>query len=138
MDLLSLIPAALSFLGGMFGGNKTTTTASTPANSPALEAAAGKLFTEAEKTFTKPYQQYTGDRTANATASRAALDPLMTKITGQVQGGMSDANGYQARIRSLMNSGPARVTVPSMVQGGAQVGYQPLTSPAPLPPMPVV
>ena len=133
MDLFSLIPAALGALGGLFGGNNQTQTTSTPVVDPLVKSSMTNLLNRANANAARPYQAYTGDRTANPTDSRTQLNPLMAQISQKVSGGMGDANGYKARIASLMNGGPARVTVPSMVPGGASVGYQ---GQGPVPPIP--
>lgn len=132
MDWLSLIPAGISLLSGLFGGNKKTTT-STTGNSPQLDAAAKKIMTEAGKVFAKPYKPYTGQRVAPMTASRTALNPLMAQIGGKVQGQLTDANGLQGRARELLNMGPQRVSIPTMVPGGPQASMNPAPTMAPLP-----
>ena len=125
LDWLSLIPAGISLLGGLFGGgNKSTTTSG---NSPELNAAAKKIMTEAGKIYSKPYQQYTGQRVAPMTASRTAMNPLMGQINHVVQNQLTDANGMQGRARQLLNMGPQRISVPNMVNGGPTVS-------APIPP----
>lgn len=132
--LFGLIPAALSALGGLFGGGQnTSTTTSTPVMDPQVKAATSSLISKAMANFGKPYQQYTGQRTAGPTASRQALDPLMSSISSKVMGGLNDSSGYQGRVRNLLNQGPSRVTVPSMVSGGAQVGMAPMPNVPQLP-----
>lgn len=134
LDWLSLIPAGISLLGGLFGGNSNKTTTTTQSqNSPQLEAAAKKIMTEAGKIYSKPYQAYTGQRVAGPTASRTQLNPLMTSIGSKVQGQLSDASGLQARARQLLNAGPQRISVPTMVPGGPSVGMAPSPTVAPLP-----
>lgn len=121
--LFGLIPAALSALGGLFGGGQnTSTTTSTPVMDPQVKAATSSLISKAMANFGKPYQQYTGQRVAGPTAARTQLDPLMSSISGNVMGGLNDASGYRGRVRNLLNQGPSRVSVPSMVPGGATVG----------------
>ena len=132
MDWLSLIPAGISLLSGLFGGNKNTSTTTT-GNSPELTAAAKKIMTEAGKVFAKPYQAYPGQRVAPTTASRQALAPFMASIGNKVQGGLNDANGLQARARELMGTGPQRVSIPTMVPGGPQASMNALPSMSAMP-----
>lgn len=133
MDWLSLIPAGISLLSGLFGGKKETT--SKTGNSPELDAAAKKIMTEAGKVFAKPYQAYPGQRVAPTTASRGALGSMMGSIGNKVQGGLNDASGLQARARELMGIGPQRVSIPTMVSGGPQASMnaQPSLSAMPTP-----
>lgn len=127
MNWFSLIPAALGALGGLFGlgGSQptTSTTSSTTQIDPALKAAGQEALTKAHSIWQQPYQQYTGERVAGPTASRAALDPLMSTIGQQVNAGLSDANGYQTRISSLLGRGPGHITAPTLVPGGATASY---------------
>lgn len=131
MDWLSLIPAGISLLSGLFGGGNKQTTQT--GNSAQLDAAAKKIMTEAGKVFAKPYKPYTGQRVAPMTASRTALDPLMSQIGGKVQGQLTDANGLQGRARELLNMGPQRISIPTMVPGGPQANMTPAPTMAPLP-----
>lgn len=118
IDLWSLVPALLSGAAGLFGNNTNTTT-QTPVVNPQLQQAITQLLGRAGTNFNKPYTPYTGDRTANPTASRAALDPVMAGVGQQAMGGLADANGYRARIRELLNGrSPQRVTAPTLVPGG--------------------
>jgi hypothetical protein len=48
MDWFSLIPAALGALGGLFGGNSTSTTTTTPKLDPALKAAGTDALTRGD------------------------------------------------------------------------------------------
>lgn len=132
MDWLSLIPAGISLLSGLFGGNKNTSTTQT-GNSPELTAAAKKIMTEAGKVYAKPYQQYAGPRVAPTTASRTALTPLMGQIGNKVQGQLTDANGLQGRARDLLGMGPQRISIPTMVSGGPQASMNQAPTVAPLP-----
>jgi hypothetical protein len=134
LDWLSLIPAGVSLISGLFGGNEKKST-TTSQNSPALEAAAKKIMTEAGKIYSKPYQAYTGQRVAPPTASRTALTPLMGQIGDKVQGQLNDASGLQARAKSLLNMGPQRISVPTMVPGGPSVG---MNAPTTVPNLPGV
>jgi hypothetical protein len=133
MDWFSLIPAALGALGGLFGGNSTSTTTTTPKLDPALKAAGTDALTRATAILHKPYTPYTGQRVAGPTASRTALDPILAQIGQKVQGGMNDANGYQARISQLMNRGPGAISAPTMVPGGPMATYARPATVAPVP-----
>jgi len=128
MDWLSLIPAGISLLSGLFGGNKTKDN-----NSKAIDQATKTILTQAGSIYSKPYQQYTGQRVAPSTASRTAVNPMMTQIGNQVTGQMNDASGLQARAKALLNMGPNRVSVPTMVSGGPQVSMNAAPTVAPLP-----
>lgn len=120
----------MALIASLFGQGTTTTS---PKMMPEMEAAIKSMLTGANAAYTRPYKPYTGDRTANPTASRASADQLMATVGQQVNRTATDANGYKARIANLMNGGPARVSVPSMVPGGAQVGYQGQAPVAPVP-----
>ncbi len=139
MDWLSLIPAALGALGGLFGWGKspdpTTTTTTTPVVDPTLTAAQQAGLAKAQSIFGKPYTPYTGQRVAAPTASRTAVDPMMAALKSKVTAGLNDSNGYQNRISQLLNAGPGRVQVPSMLQGNAST-YTPGSAPSPVPVMP--
>jgi len=128
MDWLSLIPAGISLLSGLFGGNKTK-----DGNSKAIDQATKTILTQAGSIYSKPYQQYTGQRVAAPTASRTAVNPMMTDMTSRITGQMNDSNGLQARAKALLNMGPQRVSVPTMVPGGPQVSMSPPQTVAPLP-----
>lgn len=134
MDWLSLLPFGLSALGGLFGGNSNTSTTSTTL-SPQLKGYATDALTKAHDIWKKPYQAYTGERVAGPTASRTALNPVLTQIGQQVMGRMGDNNGYQRRISQLMNQGAGRVSVPDMVGGGPMATYS--RSGAAIAPVPV-
>lgn len=121
MNWFSLIPTALSALGGIFGGNNTTKTTSNTDLSPAMKAATGAMMGKANEIWKTPYSAYSGERVAGPdAATRPQLDAMMGSLGNQVNAGMNDANGYQARIRDLMARGPNRVTAPTMVPGGPQ------------------
>lgn len=133
MDWFSLIPMALSGLGGILGGGKTTTS-STPTLSPQVQKLADSALDKAKHIWKQPYKAYGGDRTANPTASRAALNPVMDQLGKSAMAGMSGANGYQGRISDLMNRGPARISAPNLVPvGGPAVGMDPMAGVAPVP-----
>lgn len=138
MNWFSLIPTALSALGGIFSkpsdGATTTTTTSTPALSPAMQAAAGAALGKANDIWQKPYQAYTGERVAGPSAQRPKLDSMMSSLGTQINNGMADSNGFQARIAALMGRGPQRVTAPNMVNGGPQGGLT--QAPMPVAPLP--
>lgn len=132
MNWFSLIPMALSALGGLFPSNNSTTQTTTNAQSPALTAAANTALDKATANLNKPYTAYTGERVAGPSASRPAIDSMMSMIGKQVQA--QDPNGYQARLRSLMSMGPSHVTAPNLVaSGGPSAGYTPPPLPPPLP-----
>ena len=135
MNWFSLIPMALSAMGGIFGGNNTTT--ATPKQSPELTAAAKDALTQATTNWHKPYVPYTGERVAGPSAQRPLLDQAMSQLGGQINAGLHDANGYQARIRGMLGQGPARVTAPNLVAGGPQAGYSRAPTPMPTLPAPV-
>lgn len=131
MDWLSLIPVALGALGGIFGGENTSTTQTKL--DPKLLKLADSALGKAKTIWNQPYKAYGGDRVADPTASRRELTPVMSMIGNKVQGGMNDANGYQARIADLMNAGKSRVNVPSMVAGGPRATYSAPATVAPVP-----
>ena len=120
-----LIPLGASILGGLFGGQNQSQTSTTQNLSPELQAAVNKIFGEAGKIYEKPYTKYTGQRVAEPTQSRESLTPLLDSIGGAVNDNMTDASGSRARIGELSAPGPSRISVPSMVQGGASVNYTP-------------
>lgn len=119
MNWLSLIPAALGLMGGIFsGGQKTETT--TPQMSPQLKALADQALGKAKAIWAQPYQKYTGERVAGPTASRTALNPLMNQMGFLAKQGLGDNAAGEQRLSTMMARGPARVTAPPMVNGGVQ------------------
>jgi hypothetical protein len=133
MDWISLIPAALSALGGFFGGGNKTTNSTSTSLTPQMADLAKTVLTQAKSNFTKPYAAYTGERVAGPTAARTALTPVLQQVGQQTMAGMNDANGYRARISQMMNQGPGRVTAPSLL-GGPPGGFS--RTPLPYTPVP--
>lgn len=124
MNWLSLIPAALGALGGIFGSNNTSNSTSSTTMSPALTAAANGALTKANTIWQQPYTQYPGERVAAPTAARAAVNPLMGQLTQLIQGNMANGNGAQPRISEMLGRGPGRVSAPTLVpQGGPVATY---------------
>lgn len=128
IDWVSLIPAGVSLLSGMFGNNSSKNK-----NDSAIDKATGKILTEAGKVYSRPYQAYTGQRVAGFGSGRNAATPWMQKIGDTIQGQMNDSSGLMARARELMGLGPQRISVPTMVNGGPQVGMNPAPSVTPMP-----
>lgn len=128
MSWTSLIPLGASILGGIFGGQNKQTTEQQ--NSPELEAAAQAILERAMGTFSKPYPEYTGQRVAQPTGSRAALDAFLPSIGRSVGQSNSAASRYGAKIDKMMGTTPTRISVPTLTGNtviptttGGQVGY---------------
>lgn len=116
IDWVSLIPAGVSLLSGLFGGNSTKNK-----NDSSVDKSVSKILTEAGKVYSEPYQSYTGTRVAPSTESRTQLTPLMNQLGTTVTNQLNDTGGLQARAKQLLNIGPQRVSVPTMVSNGPSV-----------------
>lgn len=118
----------MAFLASLLGQSTSTSTPNLP---PELKNAMTTLLQKGTTAFNQPFKQYQGQRVAGPTGARSALTPVMESIGSRVMG--NDANGYQDRIRSLLDRGPMRVGVPSMVPGGASASLSSGPGPSPMP-----
>lgn len=133
MDWGSLIGAGVGGLGSLLsGGQKTDTSTSTQQLSPELQAAVQQIFAKIPGIFNKSYPQYTGERVAQPTDSRTAMNPLISQMSNNIQQSMTQGNPYQGRINQVLDQAPTQISVPDLLgrnsAAGAQVmgGYQPV------------
>lgn len=124
MDWFSLIPAALSGLGGLFGGGNKSTTKTTL--TPQMEKLAKEALTKATSIWNKPYTPYTGQRVAGPTQSRQQLTPLMSQMGGMVTNGMNRAGNVQNQVMDIMDRGPVSVSAPTLVPRRQAAPPQPM------------
>ena len=123
MDWTSLIGAGSSLLGGLFGDDKKSTEQTTTL-SPELQSFIDDIFKKIPSVFNRPYPEYQGERVAQPTANRAAMDPLMASVSSQLAARNVQGNPYQQRINQMMNMSPVQIAVPDLLgrSGAAGVG----------------
>lgn len=112
LDLATLIPIGASILGGVFGGEKKTTTSTQL--SPEMEAAAAAIFERAMGSLNKDYPKYPGPRVAPQTASRQALGSYLPNLGATVGKSAQAADKYGAQIDKLLGMKPMNISVPTL------------------------